>query len=258
MRAKKSLGQHFLTNPRTAERIVEAINPRARTIIEVGPGKGILTNILAEKDADIVLVEKDDALAAALKSKYAHSPRVTVVHNDVLKTDFSQYTSDPDTTLIGNFPYNISSQIVFKCLEQKELIAEMVGMFQLEMAQRVVAPPGSKAYGVISVLTKTSYDGQLLFNVGPGQFSPPPKVNSAVIRLQRTKDSNLPCDYKVLRKVVKAAFLQRRKMLRNTLKPFLDEDVLKNDTLFTMRPEQLTLEDFCTISNLVSNNTKIQ
>ena len=252
MKAKKSLGQHFLTNPRTAERIAEAVSPDTRTIIEIGPGRGILTRFLVPRESDLILIEKDDALAEELGTEFRDSTKVRLVHNDVLKVDLSSLSEDRDISLVGNFPYNISSQIVFQMLDHKEAIGEMVGMFQLEMAQRIVSGPGSKAYGVISVLTQTAYTGKILFHVSPGQFNPPPKVQSAVIRLERKPNLELPCDYRLLRKVVKMAFLQRRKMLRNTLKPLLTESDALSTELFTRRPEHLSLDDFYNITNLVA------
>ena len=252
MRAKKSLGQHFLTSPRTAERIARAVDPSAQTIVEIGPGKGILTQYLADRPGRLILVEKDDDLASGMIAEYADRDNISVVHDDVLRVDFRLLTTDPMTSLVGNFPYNISSQIVFQMLDHQFLFARIVGMFQLEMAQRIIAGPGSKAYGVISVLTQTAYTGELLFQVSPGQFNPPPKVKSAVIRLRRKEGFVLPCDYKTLRTVVKMVFQQRRKMLRNTLKPLLPDDILQGSQLFTRRPEQLSLEEFYNIANRVT------
>lgn len=247
-RTKKSLGQHFLTSTITADRIVDNVSHTAKTIIEVGPGPGILTDRLVIRGVSLVCIEKDDALAASLEERYRNQNHVRIINIDFLKTDLTTLTHDPDTSLVGNFPYNISSQIVFKMLESTELFCEMIGMFQLEMAQRIVASPGSKDYGVISVLTQSKYDGELLFQVKPGQFNPPPKVKSAVIKLTRKEDFILPCSEKWLRTVVKTSFNQRRKMLRNTLKGLIDFDQI-DASLLQQRPEQLPLETFYTLAS---------
>ena len=248
-RAKKSLGQHFLTNQHTAERIVDAVNHDSETIIEVGPGPGVLTDIILQRDADLTFIEKDDRFASELSNKLKDYPNARVVHEDFLKVDLAMLTSDTNTSLVGNFPYNISSQIVFRMLDARHLISEMVGMFQLEMAQRIVAKPGSKDYSVISVLTQASYTGQIILHVSPGQFSPPPKVRSAVIKLERKENYDPPCDMHWLRKVVKAAFNQRRKMLRNSLKAyFIDQPILDSD-FFKKRPERVELEEFYYLAN---------
>lgn len=248
-RTKKSLGQHFLTNQATADKIVNSVSHDAKTIIEVGPGPGILTDRLVERDAHLICIEKDDTLAESLRTTYGTRDNVSIIHADFLKVNLAEVTTDLQTSLVGNFPYNISSQIVFRILELPDLFSEMVGMFQLEMARRVVASPGNKDYGVISVLAQSRYDAKLLFQVSPGQFKPPPKVKSAVIRLTRKADYALPCSEKWLRTVVKTSFGQRRKMLRNTLKPLLPGEVLKEE-LYLMRPEQLRLESFFDIANI--------
>ena len=254
-KAKKSLGQHFLTNPHTALNIADAVNADAKTIIEVGPGPGILTEHILKRDAALTFIEKDDQFAANLKGKTTSLENVTVLNEDFLKVNLPSITSDPDSVIVGNFPYNISSQIVFRMLEHKDLFSELVGMFQLEMAKRIVSPPKSKEFGVISVLTQASYYGELLFHVPPEQFTPPPKVNSAVIKLTRKEDYELPCDEKWLRTVVKAAFNQRRKMLRNSLKAFfLDQPILDSE-LFTRRPEQLDVEMFFELANMAKEHS---
>ena len=248
-RAKKSLGQHFLTNTHTAERIVQAINADAGTIIEVGPGPGVLTDLILHRQAQLTFIEKDDRFAGDLSERVANMDNARVVHQDFLKVDLAELTSDPNTSLVGNFPYNISSQIVFRMLEYRNLFAEMIGMFQLEMARRIVAGPGSKDYSVISVLTQASYTGKIIIHVAPGQFSPPPKVKSAVIKLERKADYDPPCDMNWLRKVVKAAFNQRRKMLRNSLKAYFSGDPVIDSKLFNRRPEQVALEEFYDLAN---------
>lgn len=250
VRAKKSLGQHFLTNVHTAQSIVDAVNPSAKSIIEIGPGPGILTERLLTREAALTFVEKDDVFAEDLANSTANMDNVTVVNEDFLKLDLSKLTSDPNTSLVGNFPYNISSQIVFRMLEYKHLFSELIGMFQLEMAKRVVATPGSKDYGIISVLSQTAYTGEIIIHVSPRQFNPPPRVNSAVIKLVRRADYTLPCSEMWLRKVVKSAFGQRRKMLRNTLKGYIPQELLTEDKLFTKRPEQLSLDLFYELARI--------
>ena len=250
VKAKKSLGQHFLTNTHTAQSIVDAVDKSAKSIIEIGPGPGILTERLLKRDAQLTFVEKDDVFAAELANITTQNANVTVVNADFLKLDLNELTTDPNTSLVGNFPYNISSQIVFRMIEYKHLFSEMIGMFQLEMAKRIIASPGSKDYGVISVLTQTAYTGSIIIRVAPGQFNPPPRVNSAVIKLVRKSDYTLPCSEKWLRKVVKSAFGQRRKMLRNTLKGYIPTELLTSDELFTKRPEQLSLELFYELARI--------
>lgn len=250
MKAKKSLGQHFLTNKVTAQRIVEAVSAEAQTIIEVGPGPRVLTDFLLLRKAGLTFIEKDDRFASELADITSGMSNVTVVHDDFLKVKLSEITQDRQTSIVGNFPYNISSQIVFRMLENRQLFAEMVGMFQLEMAKRIVASPGSKDFGVISVLTQASYTGKIIMHIAPGQFNPPPKVKSAVIHLTRRENYEPPCDMRWLRKVVKSAFNQRRKMLRNSLKLYFEAELIAGMPIFTQRPEQLQLEDFYSLANL--------
>jgi len=170
--------------------------------------------------------------------------RGQIISEDFLKLDLSLFFKDEPFAIIGNFPYNISSQILFKMLEYRSQVPELVGMFQKEVAERVVSGPGSKVYGVISVLVQAYYEGSLLFEVDKSQFAPPPKVQSAVIRLTKKANQDLGCDPKLFRRVVKQAFSQRRKMLRNTMKSFIKGDPLLEEPLFTKRPEQLSVEDF--------------
>lgn len=248
MRTKKSLGQHFLTNDLVAQKTVDAIR-HPELVVEVGPGPGMLTKHLVERCERLILVEKDDTLAPALRERYRHLPHITVIHADFLRVDFSEIVGDATFSLVGNFPYNISSQIVFKMLEHRHQVIELVGMFQLEMAQRILAGPGSKTYSVIGVQTQTAYSGDLLMKIPPEDFDPPPKVWSAVIHLMRKDDFSIPCDPRVFRTVVRSAFSQRRKMLRNSLKLLLPPDVLQQD-LFQKRPEHISLETFYHITRL--------
>jgi len=247
-RAKKSFGQHFLTQPAIAQRIAESFEKTPARVLEVGPGKGMLTRHLMKLPCELLLVEADRDMVDYLDY---HFPELAghIIRGNFLRIDLRQSFGEQEFGLIGNFPYNISSQILFKMLENRELIPEMVGMFQKEMAERILAPPGSKTYGVISVLTQTYYEGKILFGVDRKNFSPPPKVKSAVIRLQRLETPLVPPEqYKGFRRVVKMAFNQRRKMLRNTLKPLVrDKDVLSGE-LFSQRPEQLSIEQFVEIA----------
>lgn len=267
MRAKKSYGQHFLTSEDIARSIADALTVYGEqwatdgktNVLEIGPGKGMLTKYLLEKNYNLKVVEADRDMVDYLHENYI-ALHGKVISADFMKLDLS--TVFPNTEddspgtghefhLIGNFPYNISSQIVFKMVEYRERIPQLVGMFQKEMAKRIIAPPGKKDYGVISVLTQAFYDGEYLFSVGYHHFAPPPKVQSGVIRLRR-KEGGLGCDEKKFRIVVKQAFSQRRKMLRNTLKPFFSEkpEILEED-FFKQRPEVLSVEEFVELTNRV-------
>jgi 16S rRNA (adenine1518-N6/adenine1519-N6)-dimethyltransferase len=243
-RPKKSLGQHFLNSTDFARAVADAISPGTRNVVEVGPGRGMLTQFLIGRFDRLLLIEKDTALAQGLAERWGSQPGVVVREADFLDFDLAGFWRDVDYSVVGNFPYNISSQIVIRVLDQRAHVSEMVGMFQLEVAQRIVASPGSKDYGILSVLTAAAYDGKLLFRVPPGAFSPPPKVMSAVIRLSRKSGFDLPCSYQSLRTVVRQAFGQRRKMLRNSLRGLLAEETLRSNVLFERRPEQLSLEEF--------------
>jgi len=244
LRAKKSYGQHFLNSEQIAERIVESLQKTNLydKVLEVGPGKGVLTKYLLEKPYDLVAVEADDDMVTYLQQVYPGLDG-RLVAADFLKLRLNEVLGDAPFGLIGNFPYNISSQILIKMIEYRAQIPEMVGMFQREVAERVIAPPGSKTYGVISVLVQAYYSGEYLFTVKPGSFSPPPKVQSAVIRLTRKDPFVLDCDERLFKRIVKQAFNQRRKMLRNTLKSLFSEEILKED-FFQKRPEVLSVEDF--------------
>jgi len=245
LKAKKSYGQHFLTNEELSSNIADALllTDTYDKVLEIGPGKGMLTKYLLEKDYELIAVEADRDMIHYLQQNY---PQLSgqIISDDFLKVDLALFFKDQPFGLIGNFPYNISSQILFKMLEYKSQIPEMVGMFQKEVAQRVVSKPGSKVYGVISVLIQAYYDGEYIFDVDRSNFSPPPKVQSAVIRLTRKEDQNLGCEYSLFRRVVKQAFSQRRKMLRNTMKAFISGDPLLNNDFFKQRPEKLSVEDF--------------
>jgi 16S rRNA (adenine1518-N6/adenine1519-N6)-dimethyltransferase len=249
MKAKKSFGQHFLTNESIAKNIANSLEMTGmvKNILEIGPGKGVLTKYLAAQDTNLKVVEADKDMVQYLTSnKILNDEQIILL--DFLKLNMQKVFDGEPFLMIGNYPYNISSQILFKMVNSKELVPEMVGMFQKEVADRVVAPPGSKTYGVISVLVQAYYEGKTIIDVAPNSFSPPPKVQSSVIRLVRKEDAVLPCDDRLFRNVVKTAFNQRRKMLRNTLKPLFGEESLMNDAYFMQRPEQLSVQDFVDIT----------
>ncbi|GIV31874.1 MAG: ribosomal RNA small subunit methyltransferase A [Saprospiraceae bacterium] len=253
MRAKKSYGQHFLTNEAIARRIARSLTDQfpGGNLLEIGPGKGMLTKYLLEHDYNLLLVEADADMVDYLLRLYPHLED-RILHADFLKLDLDTLFDGEPFRIIGNFPYNISSQIVFKMLDHRQRIPELVGMFQREMARRIAAEPGSKEYGVISVLTQAWYRCHYLFEVGPRNFSPPPKVHSAVIRLVRFRQQ-LPCDETLFRSLVKQVFNQRRKMLRNTMKSFLDDAEMLGETFFTRRPESLSVDEFIELTNRVAS-----
>lgn len=254
LKPKKSYGQHFLTSEATAQRIAQSLQRLQdyEQVLEVGPGKGMLTKYLMEQDFALRVVEADPDMVSYLNQHYPEL-KDAIIGGNFLRLRLDEVMQEKPFGLIGNFPYNISSQILIKMLDYKELIPELVGMFQLELAERVVAPPGSKVYGVISVLVQAYYSGALLFRVKKGSFFPPPKVESAVIRLTRKEEEPLGCDERMFRTVVKIAFGQRRKMLRNTMKSLVGKnaDLLK-EPFFQQRPEQLGVSEFVDLTNLLS------
>lgn len=254
VRAKKHLGQHFLTDESIAAKIADSLSLDGyQNILEIGPGMGVLTKYLLKKGKTIWVVEIDTESIDYLKSHYLHlSDRI--INADFLKMDLSTYFKQEPLAIIGNFPYNISSQIVFKTIECREQIPEFSGMFQKEVAQRITADPGSKTYGIISVLTQAFYEAEYLFTVPPSVFNPPPKVDSGVLRLVRKKDYSLPVDVSFFFRVVKTAFNQRRKTLRNSLKSFQISDKLKEDAIFALRPEQLTVQQFVELTKSLAED----
>jgi len=252
LRAKKSYGQHFLNQPAIANEIAHSLILKGQYehVLEVGPGTGNLTKHLLELPFDLKVVEADKDMVFALASNYPQLMHA-IIKEDFLKLELDTIFENKPFALIGNFPYNISSQILFKMLDYKELIPEMVGMFQKEVAERVVAKPGSKTYGVISILIQAYYQGEYLIDVDKSCFTPPPKVQSGVIRLIRKENLELGCDHKLFRQIVKQTFSQRRKMLRNTLKAFVKDHSLLTDELYQKRPEQLSVEDFINLTKFV-------
>ena len=251
VKPKKYLGQHFLKDMAIAEKIADSLTGNAyKKILEIGPGMGVLTRFLLEKDFETFVVEIDRESVAFLEE---HFPQLkgNILSTDFLKLQLEDYFDEP-IAIIGNFPYNISSQILFKTLENKEKVPEFAGMFQKEVALRIAAEPGNKTYGILSVLTQAFYDVEYLFTVPPHVFNPPPKVDSGVIRLTRKKDFILPVDENLFRKVVKTAFNQRRKTLRNSLKTMNLTKKLQEDVIFALRPEQLSVTQFIELTKAIS------
>ena len=247
VKAKKHLGQHFLKDLSIAKAIVDGLSSEGyNDVVEVGPGMGVLTQYLLQKDFTTHVIELDRESVVYLQAEYPQlSPRIH--STDFLQLDLSKLTRG-QFALIGNFPYNISSQILFKALEYKEQVPEVVGMFQKEVAERVASGPGSKKYGIISVLLQAYYDIEYLFTVSEDVFDPPPKVKSGVIRLRRNNKDKLDCNEKFFKRVVKQSFSQRRKTLRNSLKPLIGK-IGFNDPLLTQRAERLSVEDFVYLTN---------
>jgi len=255
LKAKKSFGQHFLINISAANNIVEALDITAsgQNVLEIGPGKGVLTQFLLKKDINLKVVEADRDMVEYLKNTFPPLS-ANIIFLDFMKLNLSKVFDNKPFLLIGNYPYNISSQIIIKMLRYKELIPQMVGMFQREVAERIVAPHGNKTYGVLSVLVQAYYTGKVIMKVSPGSFSPPPKVQSAVIKLERKENYSLGCNERLFRQVVKVSFNKRRKMLRNSLKSLVLEGNLLDDDFFTQRPEQLSLEQFVHLTTLIEEN----
>lgn len=272
VRPKKHLGQHFLKDLNIARKIVDALQANGTSVLEVGPGTGVLTQYLIERTSkkpsptisgsgstsplekgqggeafELFVIDVDGESIEYLKQQFPTLGN-RIIHDDFLK--LSLETLGPGKwSIIGNFPYNISSQIFFKVLEQRHLVTEVVGMIQKEVAQRIASPPGSKEYGILSVLLQAYYDIKLLFSVPPGVFLPPPKVNSAVLSLTRNSVVALPCDEKLFVQVVKTAFQQRRKTLRNALKSLNLPASLQQHPLLDQRAERLGVNDFVFLTN---------
>ncbi|QNJ97689.1 16S rRNA (adenine(1518)-N(6)/adenine(1519)-N(6))-dimethyltransferase RsmA [Constantimarinum furrinae] len=254
VRAKKHLGQHFLKDESIAEKISNTLTLEGyEKVLEIGPGMGVLTKYLIKKDIDLVAMDLDSESVTYLEDHFSDT-NLQVLEGDFLKFELSDIFGDEAFAITGNFPYNISTQIVFKTLEHKAQIPEFTGMFQKEVAKRICEQEGSKTYGILSVLTQAFYDAEYLFTVPPSVFSPPPKVESGVLRLKRKADFSLPCDEKMFYRVVKTAFQQRRKTLRNSLKSFDLSDKLKEDTIFGQRPEQLSVLQFIALTQKLEND----
>lgn len=249
VRAKKYLGQHFLRDEGIARQIADSLTGSTSHVLEIGPGMGVLTKYLCDRpDLDFHAIEID---TESVEYLHQHYPALHVIEGDFLSLDLSTIFSEP-FAIIGNFPYNISSQILFKLFDNRDRVPELVGMFQKEVAERVAAPAGNKSYGILSVLLSAYYDIEYLFTVHEHVFSPPPKVKSAVIRLQRNSVQTLDCDEALFVRVVKAGFNQRRKTLRNALQQLqMPLNALPVD-LLSKRAEQLTVAQFVTITQCLS------
>ncbi|WP_353777375.1 16S rRNA (adenine(1518)-N(6)/adenine(1519)-N(6))-dimethyltransferase RsmA [Winogradskyella sp. 3972H.M.0a.05] len=254
VKAKKHLGQHFLRDENIAKKIADSLSlNNYNKVLEIGPGMGVLTKYLLEKDIETYVIEIDTESVEYLKANYLNlAPRI--IEKDFLKYDLNAVFNGESFAIIGNYPYNISSQIVFKTLDMRDQIPEFSGMFQKEVAKRICEKEGSKTYGILSVLTQAFYDAEYLFTVPPSVFNPPPKVDSGVLRLTRKENHTLPCDEKLFFKVVKQAFQQRRKTLRNSLKTFNLSDNLKANVIFGQRPEQLSVETFIELTQLIEQD----
>ncbi len=253
VKAKKHLGQHFLTDKNIAQRIVDGLihTDQYHQVLEVGPGMGILSDILLQREnLETFLIDIDVESFQFLREKY---PQLgdRLINGDFLKLNFDDIFPGK-FAVIGNFPYNISSQILFKILENRQNIVEMVGMFQKEVAERCASKPGTKEYGILSVFIQAYYDIEYLFTVKPGTFNPPPKVNSGVIRLSRNNVEHLDCDEKLFWRVVKAGFNQRRKTLRNAVSAVVPKDKLGEHPFYEKRAETLSVADFVELTNFLA------
>ena len=251
VKAKKHLGQHFLINEGIASDISNLITEnQIKNVLEIGPGMGVLTKNLLKKSIKLKVVEIDSESINYLKTNYPEIEK-NIINDDFLKLDLNNIFSS-NFSIIGNFPYNISSQILFKIYENKDVVDEMVGMFQYEVAERICSNFGSKKYGILSVLIQAFFNVKLLKKIKPESFNQIPKVYSAVIRITK-KTNNINCDENLFKKIVKLSFGQRRKTLWNSLKALNIPQIKKEDTIFAKRPEQLSVADFIYLTNLVSN-----
>ena len=253
---KKFLGQHFLIDDNISKKIVEAINfQKFKKVIEVGPGKGALTKHLLHFKDMLTLIEVDKESVEFLNSEF-QKENLNIIEADFLKFDIvSTYPTEKDILIIGNFPYNISSQILFKSIDNHKSISGLIGMFQKEVAERIISKNNCKQYGILSVKTQLFHDTKILFNVSPNVFFPKPKIDSSVISLTRKKNLNIGCDLGLLDKVIKLSFQQRRKKLKNSLKRLDIQENILEDSIFELRPEQLTIEEFVKLAKKISDET---
>lgn len=251
VRAKKFLGQHFLKDLSIAQRIAETIE--SGRVLEIGPGMGVLTQFLLKNtNIDLTAIELDRESVAYLKEWY---PELKLIEGDFLKLNLNELYPDGEFSVIGNYPYNISSQIFFKVLEYRDRIPVCSGMIQKEVAERIASKPCNKAYGILSVLLQAYYDIEYLFTVDENVFNPPPKVKSAVVRLRRNSRQQLDCDEQLFKKVVKTAFNQRRKQMRNSLQQIAGKgNPILEENIFTKRPEQLSVDEFVKLTRLIESN----
>lgn len=251
VKAKKHLGQHFLKDEGIAKDIADTLNLEGyQDVLEIGPGMGVLTKYLLDKPVNIYVIEIDTESVAYLDENY---PKLhgKIISKDFLKYNINEIFEGKQFAIIGNFPYNISTQIVFRALEYRNQIPEFAGMFQKEVAERICEKKGTKAYGILSVLVQAFYEAEYLFTVSEDVFIPPPKVKSGVLRLRRKENFTLPCSEKLFFTVVKTGFQQRRKTLRNSLKTLNLSDNLREDTIFGLRPEQLSVQDFIELTKKI-------
>ena len=251
VKAKKHLGQHFLNDESIAAAIADTLNFEGyEDVLEIGPGMGVLTKYLLEKPISTYVIEIDTESVTYLESNF---PKLKdkIISKDFLKYNINETFEGKQFGIIGNFPYNISTQIVFRTLEYRNQIPEFAGMFQKEVAERICEKKGTKAYGILSVLVQAFYDAEYLFTVDENVFNPPPKVKSGVLRLRRKENYSLPCGEKLFFIVVKTAFQQRRKTLRNSLKTLNLSDNLREDTIFDLRPEQLNVQQFIELTQKI-------
>jgi 16S rRNA (adenine1518-N6/adenine1519-N6)-dimethyltransferase len=254
VKAKKHLGQHFLKDESIAQAIADTLSLVGYdTVLEIGPGMGMLTKYLLQKDVETFVIEIDTESVAYLNENY---PKLQdkIISKDFLKYNLNETFQGKSLAIIGNFPYNISTQIVFRVLEYRNQIPEFAGMFQKEVAERICEKKGTKAYGILSVLVQAFYEADYLFTVDEHVFNPPPKVKSGVLRLRRKENFVLPCGEKLFFTVVKTAFQQRRKTLRNSLKSLNLPDSLRENIIFDLRPEQLNVTDFIALTQKIEAN----
>lgn len=252
VKAKKHLGQHFLNDESIAQRIADSLTLQGyQKVLEIGPGMGVLTKYLLEKPIETYVIEIDTESVEYLQTHYLKLSD-KIISQDFLKYDIAKAMGGEPFAIIGNFPYNISTQIVFKTLELRDQIPEFSGMFQKEVAERICSKSGSKVYGILSVLAQAFYDVEYLFTVDEHVFTPPPKVKSGVMRMIRKAQYQLDCDEKLLFTVVKTAFNQRRKTLRNSLKSLNLSENLREDSIFDLRPEQISVEQFIGLTQKIA------
>jgi 16S rRNA (adenine1518-N6/adenine1519-N6)-dimethyltransferase len=255
VRAKKHLGQHFLKDETIAQQIADSLTlNNYETVLEIGPGMGVLTKYLLDKKVDTYVIEIDTESVEYLQAHYLKLSN-KIIEQDFLKYNLKDVFNDRPFAIIGNFPYNISTQIVFKTLELRDQIPEFSGMFQKEVAERICATHGNKTYGILSVLAQAFYTTEYLFTVPPSVFNPPPKVDSGVMRMIRKDDYSLPCSEKFFFRVVKTGFQQRRKTLRNSLKSIGIADDIKQLDIFGKRPEQLSVQQFIDLTCLLEKHS---
>ncbi|GAF01725.1 16S rRNA (adenine(1518)-N(6)/adenine(1519)-N(6))-dimethyltransferase RsmA [Saccharicrinis fermentans] len=254
VKAKKHLGQHFLTDEHIAKRIADSLTNHQTNVLEIGPGMGVLTKyLITQQDINLKVIEIDSESVTYLEENYEQL-KGRIILGDFLKMDLHDISTET-LSIIGNFPYNISSQIFFKVLDYKEQISEVVGMLQKEVAERLAAPPGSKKYGILSVFLQAYYNVEYLFTVPEHVFSPPPKVKSGVIRIIRNQTQKLDCDEKLFFRVVKTGFNQRRKTLSNSLKSIqFNREKIPDMDIFSKRPEQLGVQEFVELTQFIEAN----